>query len=110
MAQDALAAHARDELGISEAAGARPVQAALASSASFTADAALPIATVMLMPERYLVAGIAATSLICLAALGAIAARAGGAPVLRASLRVFVWGALALAVTAGVGALFGAAA
>ena len=85
------------------------MQAALASSASFTAGAALPIATVMLMPQPFVVAGVAATSLLCLAALGAIAARVGGAPVLRATLRVLVWGALALAVTAGVGALFGAA-
>lgn len=109
-AKDALGAHARDELGISGVASARPVQAALASSASFAAGAALPLVTVMLMPRSFIVVGVTATSLICLTALGALAARVGGAPVFRAALRVAAWGALALAVTAGVGALFGAVA
>lgn len=109
-AKDALGAHARDELGISGVASARPVQAALASSASFAAGAALPLVTVMLMPRSFIVVGVTATSLICLTALGALAARVGGAPVFRAAIRVAAWGALALAVTAGVGAMFGAVA
>ena len=85
-----------------------PVQAALASAASFAVGAALPLATVMLAPERYTVASVGAMSLLFLAALGALAANAGSAPVARAALRVVGWGALAMAVTAGVGALFGA--
>ena len=109
MAHDAIGAHARDELGITAIVSARPVQAALASAASFAVGAALPLATVMLAPERYTVVSVGAMSLIFLAVLGALAANAGGAPVVKASLRVVVWGALAMAVTAGVGALFGAA-
>ena len=109
MAHDSLGAHARDELGITAIVSARPVQAALASATSFAVGAALPLATVMLAPERYTVASVGAMSLLFLAALGALAANAGGAPVINASLRVVVWGALAMAVTAGVGALFGAA-
>ena len=109
MAHDAIGAHARDELGITAIVSARPVQAALASATSFAVGAALPLATVMLAPERYTVASVGAMSLLFLAALGALAANAGGAPVVKASLRVVVWGALAMAVTAGVGALFGAA-
>ena len=108
MAHDALGAHARDELGITAIVSARPVQAALASAASFAVGAALPLATVMLAPERYTVASVGAMSLLFLAALGALAANAGSAPVARAALRVVGWGALAMAVTAGVGALFGA--
>ena len=107
MAHDALGAHARDELGITSIVSARPVQAALASAASFGVGAALPLATVMLAPERFMTVGVAAMSLLFLTALGALSAKAGGAPVVPASIRVVGWGALAMAVTAGVGALFG---
>jgi vacuolar iron transporter family protein len=109
MAHDALGAHARDELGISETLSARPVQAALASAASFTAGAVLPLLVVLVMPTGALIAGVAASSLVFLAALGAVAARAGGAPAAVGAWRVTVWGALAMAITAGVGALFGTA-
>ena len=108
MAHDAIGAHARDELGITAIVSARPVQAALASAASFAVGAALPLATVMLAPERYTVASVGVMSLLFLAALGALAANAGGALVAKGSFRVVGWGALAMAVTAGVGALFGA--
>ena len=108
MAYDTIGAHARDELGITAIVSARPVQAALASAASFAVGAALPLATVMLAPERYTVASVGVMSLLFLAALGALAANAGGAPVAKGSFRVVGWGALAMAVTAGVGALFGA--
>lgn len=108
MQHDALGAHARDELGISETLSARPVQAALASAASFAAGAALPLAVAVLAPERGLIFWVAGMSLICLAALGALAARAGGAGTLLGAWRVTFWGALAMAATAGVGALFGA--
>ena len=107
MAHDALTAHARDELGISSNLSARPVQAAFASAGSFAVGAALPILTVLSVPESTLVPVVCATSLVFLAALGALAARAGGAPMLKAALRVTFWGALAMALTAGVGALFG---
>jgi VIT1/CCC1 family predicted Fe2+/Mn2+ transporter len=110
MAHDALGAHARDELGLSETLAARPLQAALASAATFAAGAALPILTVMLAPLNGVVYVVAATSLICLATLGALAARAGGAPAWIGAARVAFWGALAMLATAGVGALFGAAA
>ncbi len=105
---DALGAHARDELGINSITSARPVQAALASAATFAVGAALPLATVLLSPDRVLVWTVSITSLVFLAALGAMAARAGGAPILTASLRVLFWGALAMAITAAVGSLFGA--
>jgi len=108
MAHDALGAHARDELGITSVASARPVQAAMASAASFTAGAALPLAVAALMPTSGLSVAVAASSLVFLAALGAIAARTGGAPILASALRVTFWGALAMAITAGAGALFGA--
>ena len=108
MAYDAVGAHARDELGISEAVSARPVQAALTSAATFAAGAALPLLTAVLAPAAQLVPLLAGTSLVFLTALGALAARAGGAPVLKAALRVAFWGALAMAITAGVGRLFGA--
>lgn len=104
---DAFEAHARDELGISAALRARPVQAALASSASFAVGAFLPVAVAALAPGPSLVAWVATTSLVCLAMLGALAARVGGAGVLRGAWRVTFWGALAMAITAGVGALFG---
>jgi VIT1/CCC1 family predicted Fe2+/Mn2+ transporter len=107
MAHDALGAHARDELGITSVVTARPVQAAMASAASFTAGAALPLAMAALVPASALTGAVAAGSLVFLATLGALAARTGGAPVLTSALRVTFWGALAMAVTAGVGALFG---
>lgn len=107
MAHDALAAHARDELGITPALGARPVQAALASAASFSVGALLPLLTVAFAPQRHLVSWVAAMSLVFLIALGALAAQIGGAPVVRAALRVAFWGALAMALTAGIGAAFG---
>jgi VIT1/CCC1 family predicted Fe2+/Mn2+ transporter len=107
MAHDALGAHARDELGISETMSARPVQAALASAASFAAGAALPLAVVALAPSAALVASVSGTSLVFLAGLGAVAARAGGASALVGAWRVTFWGALAMAITAGVGAWFG---
>ena len=107
MAHDALGAHARDELGLSDVLGARPVQAALTSAASFAVGAALPLLVVVLVPERLLIGVVSGTSLVFLAALGAVAAGVGGAPVGKAALRVTFWGALAMAITAGVGALFG---
>ena len=107
-AHDALGAHARDELGISDALSARPVQAALASAASFAVGAALPLGVALLAPNTQLIPWVAATSLLFLALLGGIAARAGGAPVLAGAWRVSFWGVLAMAITAGVGALFGA--
>ena len=108
MAHDALGAHARDELGISETLKARPIQAALASAASFSAGAAMPLLVSAAAPQAALPALVAATSLASLAILGALAARAGGASVTKGAVRVLFWGALAMAVTAGVGALFGA--
>lgn len=108
MAKDALAAHAQDELGVSDAMTARPVQAALASAASFGVGAVLPLLIVLVSPTKLLTPIVAATSLIFLAALGAIGARTGGSSIPRAMLRVTFWGALAMGVTAGVGALFGA--
>jgi vacuolar iron transporter family protein len=101
-------AHARDELGISETMSARPVQAALASAASFAAGAALPLAVVALAPAAALIGWVSGTSLVFLAGLGALAARAGGASALAGAWRVTFWGALAMAITAGVGAWFGA--
>jgi VIT1/CCC1 family predicted Fe2+/Mn2+ transporter len=109
MAHDALGAHARDELGISETHSARPIQAALASAASFAVGAALPLTVTALAPEQALIPWVSGASLIFLALLGAIAARVGGAGVLMGAWRVTFWGALAMAVTAGVGAWFGAA-
>jgi VIT1/CCC1 family predicted Fe2+/Mn2+ transporter len=109
MAHDALGAHARDELGISETHSARPIQAALASAASFAVGAALPLTVTALAPERALIPWVSGASLIFLALLGAIAAQVGGAGVLMGAWRVTFWGALAMAVTAGVGAWFGAA-
>ena len=111
MAKDALGAHARDELGISEVTTARPIQAALTSAATFAVGAAMPLAMVLvmvvLMPRSMLVVGVSIASLLFLALLGAIGARAGGANVMKATLRVTFWGALAMALTAGIGALFG---
>jgi VIT1/CCC1 family predicted Fe2+/Mn2+ transporter len=108
MRKDALGAHARDELGISETLSARPVQAALASAGSFAIGAALPLALVFIVPLSALVWTVSGCSLLFLALLGAMAARAGGAPVWNSVVRVTFWGALAMALTAGVGAMFGA--
>ena len=107
MAKDALAAHARDELGISEITTARPVQAALTSAATFSVGAAMPLLMVVVSPAGALIPIVSAASLGFLALLGAIGAKAGGANVLRATARVTFWGALAMALTAGIGALFG---
>jgi VIT1/CCC1 family predicted Fe2+/Mn2+ transporter len=107
MAKDALGAHARDELGISEVTTARPMQAAFTSAATFAVGAAMPLAMVLLMPQSFLLIGVSIASLVFLAFLGAIGARAGGANVARATLRVTFWGALAMALTAGIGAIFG---
>lgn len=109
MAHDALAAHARDELGLSEVHAARPLQAAFASAASFTAGALAPLLVAMWVPVSVLVPAVAAGSLVCLAFLGILGARTGGAPLGPAVLRVTFWGMLAMAVTAGVGRLFGTA-
>ena len=108
MAHDALAAHARDELGISEMLSARPVQAALASAGTFAVGAAMPLASVLVAPKTALIPVVVATSIFFLAILGAFGAHTGGAPVTKAAVRVTFWGALAMALTAGVGALFGA--
>ena len=107
MQRDALGAHGRDELGISETLTARPVQAALASAGTFAVGAALPLLMVLVFPVAALMWGVAGSSLLFLALLGLLAARAGGAPVIDSVMRVTFWGALAMALTAGVGALFG---
>jgi VIT1/CCC1 family predicted Fe2+/Mn2+ transporter len=109
MVHDALGAHARDELGISENVAARPMQAALASAGSFTAGAALPLLIVSVVPVGVLAWTVSVSSLVFLAILGALAARTGGSPVWPSIARVTFWGALAMALTAGVGALFGVA-
>jgi len=110
MQHDALGAHARDELGISDTLTARPVQAALASAGTFAVGAALPLVVVVLFPVSALMWAVAGSSLVFLALLGSLAARAGGASVATAAARVTFWGALAMALTAGVGALFGVSA
>ena len=110
MAKDALAAHARDELGISDMSTARPLQAAFTSALTFSAGAAVPLLAAVLSSGPLLVPVTAASSIVCLGVLGALGARAGGAPVGKAVLRVTFWGAVAMAVTAGVGMLFGVAA
>jgi vacuolar iron transporter family protein len=107
MAKDALTAHARDELGISETTTPRPVQAALTSALSFSVGAAMPLLMVVVSPPSTLVPSVSAASLGFLAFLGAIGARAGGANVLRGMARVIFWGALAMALTAGIGKVFG---
>jgi VIT1/CCC1 family predicted Fe2+/Mn2+ transporter len=107
MAHDALGAHAQDELGISATFKARPIQAALASAGSFAVGAAMPLVVTGVAPQTSLIPLVAGTSLLFLALLGGLAARAGGAGVTVGALRVTFWGALAMAVTAGVGALFG---
>jgi VIT1/CCC1 family predicted Fe2+/Mn2+ transporter len=107
MAHDALGAHARDELGISGALSARPIQAALASAASFAVGAAMPLLVTALASQASLIPLVSGTSLLFLALLGGVAARAGGARVTVGAMRVTFWGALAMGLTAGVGALFG---
>lgn len=109
MAKDALGAHARDELGITAELSARPVQAAFASASTFTVGAALPLLLVVVLPKAAIVWGVSAGSLLFLALLGVLAARAGGSAVWKSTARVTFWGALAMGLTAGVGALFGAA-
>jgi len=109
MAHDALGAHARDELGISQILAANPVQAALASAAAFATGAVLPLGVAWVTPMSALIAAVSATSLLFLALLGGIAARAGGASIVTGALRVTFWGALAMAATAGIGRLFGTA-
>jgi VIT1/CCC1 family predicted Fe2+/Mn2+ transporter len=104
---DALATHLRDELGMAAHTAARPVQAALASAAAFTIGASLPLAMVPLSPAAYLSWTVSITALLFLAVLGAVGAKAGGAPIGRAVLRVTFWGAIAMAATAAIGALFG---
>jgi len=106
--RDVLRAHLRDELGHSEEFAARPLQAALASAGTFAVGAALPLLTAAIAPHAYMSSFVSGISLVCLAGLGALAAQAGGAPASRGALRVAFWGALAMALTAGVGALFGA--
>lgn len=108
MAKDALGAHARDELHIVDATSARPVQAAFASAATFAAGALLPLLVALAVPAAWIVAAVVVAALIFLAVLGALGARAGGAGLFRGMARVTLWGAFALAVTAGVGRLFGA--
>jgi VIT1/CCC1 family predicted Fe2+/Mn2+ transporter len=107
MDRDALGAHTRDELGISEATTARPVQAALTSAASFSVGAALPLVMAIVTPVSLVVVAVSIASLLFLALLGAIGAKTGGAGILKATIRVTFWGALAMAVTAGIGAVFG---
>jgi len=107
MAHDALGAHARDELGISETLRARPIQAALASATSFAVGASMPLLVAGLVPETTLPVAVSVTSLVFLMFLGGLAARAGGADVTLGAGRVTLWGAMAMAITAGVGALFG---
>jgi len=110
MRHDALGAHARDELGISKTMEARPVQAAFASAGTFSTGAALPLLIVLLLPASTFMWAVPASSLLFLALLGSLAAKTGGAPMKVAAARVTFWGALAMALTAGVGALFGVAA
>ena len=105
--KDALAAHARDELGLSAEFAARPLQAALASAATFAIGAGVPVLSIVLAPPAALVIVVSIVSLLCLVALGAVAARAGGASMVRGAARVALWGLLAMAATAGVGELFG---
>jgi len=110
MAHDAIGAHARDELGFSPTTAARPIQAALASAASFSVGAVLPIGVVLAVEPTHLIIWVSVTSMVFLAGLGAVSARAGGASMGKGAWRVAFWGAIAMAVTAGAGALFGAVA
>lgn len=108
MAHDALGSHARDELGINESFSARPIQAALASAGAFSVGAVFPLILIFLVPLNFLISSVAIGSLCFLALLGIIAAKVGGASILKGALRVCFWGALAMIITAGIGALFGA--
>lgn len=105
--KDALAAHVRDELGLSDVHSANPLQAAFASGVTFTLAAAIPLVAAVLAPPQYMIPVVVGATLVSLAALGAIGAQAGGAPKLRATVRVLFWGAAAMAITAGVGRVFG---
>jgi VIT1/CCC1 family predicted Fe2+/Mn2+ transporter len=107
MAHDAIGAHARDELGISENLRARPIQAALASAGSFAVGAAIPLVTATSVPPTYLIPVVSGTSLMSLTLLGGLAAYAGGASIMTGAMRVSLWGALAMGLTAGIGALVG---
>ena len=107
MAHGALAAHARDELGLTEQLAARPLQAALASAGTFAVGAGVPVLAIVLLPATALVLGVSLLSLLCLVILGALAARIGGAPMLIGAARVTIWGVLAMVATAAVGRLFG---
>lgn len=107
MDHDALGAHARDELGISDDTTARPIQAALSSAVSFAAGASAPLLVAYLAPNAFLIWAVAISTLVFLALLGVVGAKTGGAPILKAAIRVTFWGALAMAVTAGIGSLFG---
>jgi vacuolar iron transporter family protein len=107
MAHDALGAHVRDELGLSQHAMAQPVQAAFSSASTFTIGAALPLLTAWFLPTSKLIPSVAVLSLIFLAVLGGIAAQVGGAPIFKGAFRVMAWGTLAMAITAIVGRLFG---
>ena len=109
MEHDALGAHARDELGISEILVAKPVQAALSSAATFAVGAAMPLLSVLLFSQSFLIWGVSITSLLCLALLGVFSAKIGGSPLTKAMLRVTFWGAFAMLITAGIGTLFGIA-
>ena len=109
MAKNALAAHARDELGMSQIATARPIQAALTSALTFSVGAAMPLLAVVASPAPYVVTNVTASSLIYLAVLGAIGAKTGGANIVKATVRVTFWGAFAMAVTAGIGLIIGKA-
>jgi VIT1/CCC1 family predicted Fe2+/Mn2+ transporter len=109
MDKNALRAHAQDELGISSFTTARPVQAALTSAATFSAGAAMPLAAVLLVPAQSLIIGVSVLSLVCLAVLGAVGAKTGGANYIRAIVRVTFWGSFAMGVTAGIGLLIGKA-
>jgi VIT1/CCC1 family predicted Fe2+/Mn2+ transporter len=107
MARDALGVHARDELGISETTKARPIQAAMASAAAFSVGGALPLLMALATPNGFVVEAVSIASLLFLALLGVVGAKTGGANMLKAAIRVTFWGALAMAVTAGIGAMFG---
>jgi len=107
-ARGALAAHARDELGLTEELAARPLQAALASAATFAVGAGVPVLAIVILPPTALVLGVSLVSLLCLVVLGSVAARIGGAPMLTGAARVTIWGVLAMGATAAVGMLFGA--
>ncbi len=107
MAKDALEAHARDELGINEITASRPIQAALTSALTFAVGAAMPLAMVLFVPSSLLIASVSVASLLFLALLGAVGAKVGGADMLKATIRVTFWGALAMALTAAIGAIFG---